>query len=230
MPVTEANLWPQVAGFPNTSCFLLVQTPSTTAPSHTRESWCSCYYRASHHHPSHPSLRSPCSGLRGCQCTDPRAKSRNVTSMPAAKNQTSMWLSAWMEIPWQGCCLCCHSPSSNPLLNTKPSWKCHLVVLHLHLGSLPPDLQGSRGNAALSLTHLTQTILLAEPATQSASKSPWNGYLLLIFQFWVTFGCCHKLGLPSIPFCLPAQGPVLISPTSDSILFLPSKQALSMNW
>lgn len=66
MPVTEANLGAKVATFLNTSCSLLAQTPSTTAPSPTRESWHSCHYRASHHHhPCHPSLRSPGSQILG---------------------------------------------------------------------------------------------------------------------------------------------------------------------
>lgn len=74
-------------------------------------------------------------------------------------------------------------------LYKKFSWKCHLASIVVSAPGVPSTRPtGLRGNAALSLTHLTQITLLAEPATQSASKSPvkqvFLAYLPIPGYFW----------------------------------------------
>lgn len=136
-----------------------------------------------------------------------------------SRNQT---VSAWMPIPRQGCCLCCYSPSSTQKPAGSVTW---LALLHLHLGSPFTRPTGLRGQHCSKPN--TETTLLAEPATQSASESPVKQVFLadlpILGYFWMLSQTSTLLHL------LLCSSTVLISPKSDSICFVPSKQALSKN-
>lgn len=117
---------------------------------------------------------------------DPHTKSTKVTTVSAAKTRHPQDCQhGWRHCGKTAICVVIALSLHKKQLEVSLGWHCCICIW----GPLSPYQQGSGGNTALILTNLTQTTVLAEPETQSASKSPvkqvFLAYLPVLGYFWM---------------------------------------------